>query len=295
MARILGGIIGLAVALALFLILAAAVGLGIGGPFASLVATLGLSLGAWAALVGLAVFLITLFAYVLAAIALLPVQALPAAAPPLPTSVTERFMSGVLTGATAGVNLLVWALLPIGPVGFVVGSVVATVCLLSLVAPIARSGAYQAVLGWMNWIFPYSWLATAVGVLLFVINLPLALAALGPGALRLDVLTGTIETTGGIVGITGFVGGFNLGNFTFLSPGPGGGLGIQTPFGTPGLSAHETGHTLTVAGFGGVFHWVNAVDENVPPLRRLARAYGELLSESHIPRPLPSRHVRQWS
>jgi hypothetical protein len=97
------------------------------------------------------------------------------------------------------------------------------------------------------------------------------------------------------VGITGFRGGFNLGNFTFLSPTPERGLAIQSPFDAPGLSAHETGHTLTMAALGGLFHWINAVDENVPPFARKRAAYGELIAESHLPRPHPIRHVRVWS
>ena len=57
-----------------------------------------------------------------------------------------------------------------------------------------------------------SWLATAFGLILFILNLPFALLAFGPAAIRFDRLTATIETTGGaLIGITGFTGGFNLG------------------------------------------------------------------------------------
>jgi hypothetical protein len=249
--------------------------------------------GVWIAIAVFTLFMATLGAYILGAVATIALMGPPATAAALPTDPLESFMGGFLTGLTAGVNFGIWALVPV--FGFWLGVALGLMCFLVVFPPVSRNPGLQTVLGWSSWIMPYSWLATALGVLLFVINLPFALAAFGPGAVRLDVSTGTIETTGGLVGITGFVGGFDLGNFSFLSPGPGGTLAIQTPFGTPGLSAHETGHTLSAAGFGGMFHWINAVDENVPPLRRLRAAYGELIAESHFPRPLPRRHVRVWS
>ena len=58
-------------------------------------------------------------------------------------------------------------------------------------------------------------------------------------------------------------------------------LGMQGGFRAPSVSSHETGHTLNTAAFGGVVLWINAVDENVPPFRRMNLAYGELGAESH--------------
>jgi len=109
---------------------------------------------------------------------------------------------------------------------------------------------------------------------------------------RLDLTTGTIESAGGIIGITGFSGGFNLGNFTFLTA-------PVTSFTAAGLSAHETGHTLNVAAFGSVWHLLgNAVEENVPPFTlpgtANASAYGEMLAESHLPR-VGRLTLLQWS
>jgi hypothetical protein len=293
--RFVGGVLGLALALFLWAVTATVVGVVvIGGPVAALLSFLGTpSVAVWIAIAVFSLFIATLFAYVLSAVATIVLMGPAAAAAALPTDPLESFAGGFLTGLSAGVNFGLWALVPFGmPIGIVLG----IICFLVVFPPVSRSLGFQAVLGWSSWIMLYSWLATGIGLLLFLINLPFALSTLGPGALRLDVMTGTIETTGGIVGITGFVGGgFNLGNFSFLSPGPGVGLGIQTPFGATGLSAHETGHTLSVPGFGGIFHWINAVDENVPPLRRLRAAYGELIAESHFPAPLPRRHVRIWS
>jgi hypothetical protein len=188
--------------------------------------------------------------------------ALPAAAA-LPANPVEGFMSGYISGFSAVMNFALWAFTPLGALGLTIGFLVALVGFLSVFAALSRNPIFQGVLGWSNWIRPYSYLATAFGILLFLVNFPFALAAFGLAAVRLDLLTGTIETTGGLVGLTGFAGGgFNLGNYTFLSPGPIG-LAFQSPFGLPGVSAYETGHTLTVASFGGVFHWIDAIDENI--------------------------------
>jgi hypothetical protein len=224
--------------------------------------------------------LVTLLAYVLAVIGLLPLLVPPAGR--VAISALEDFMRGFIIGFTAALNLTILTLIASPGLGVVV----TVVGLLAVFPPISRNAVYQAVLGWLSWLMPMSYLATFLGFILFVLNLPFAIMAFGAGAVRLDLTTGTIESTGGVVGVTGFVGGgFNLGNFTFLSPGPGVGLAIQTPFGVPGLSAHETGHTLNVAALGGLYHWIGAIEQNVPPFARGPLAHGELTAESHLPRP----------
>lgn len=272
-ARVAGGMAGLALAVALLML---AVGDG------------------WGRVVVVAVVLVlvTLAAYVVGAVAVARRSIGEPSASDVPAQTLEMSMIGLTTGIAAGVNFGVWALIPFG---WPIGSVVGAIGLGAAIAPIARRRSFQAVLGWTSWLMPFSYLATAPGILLFLVNLPFALARYGGRAVRFDAGTGTIETTGGIVGVTGFRGGFNLGTFTFLCPSPERGLAIQSPFGSPGLSAHESGHALSLAALGGLFHWINAVDENVPPLARKRFAYGELIAESHIPRPPPNRHLRVWS
>lgn len=198
----------------------------------------------------------------------------------------ERFARGVLVGTSAAVDGGTWALL--GPAGWIVGGALAMVGFASTVPAVARRARYEALLGWSAWLRPMAWPATGVGLLLFLANLPFALAARGRDALRLDHGTGTVETAGGWpVEVAGFRGGFDLGGFSFLT------RAAPTPFDAPGLSAHETGHTLNVAALGAVVHWIGAVEENVPPLRRGWRAYAELLAESHRPRP-GRVVVRMW-
>lgn len=250
----------------------------------------------WLLIAVFTVLLLSIFAYVLAVIGTLPGLAVtPITTPPapLPDSGLENLMRGFFISLTAALNFGVWSLLPMpGPV---IGILVGVIGLLAATS-LSRTLALQALIGWLSWLMPMSWLVTPLGVLLFIINLPLALATFGRPAVRFDLLTSTVETTGGIVALVpGTFGGFNLGNFTFLVPRPPAlGLGVQTPFTAPGLSAHETGHTITVGAFGGVHGWLNAIDENIPPFRRLASAYGELVTESHFPRG-GFTHVRIWS
>lgn len=227
-------------------------------------------------------------AYVIATLSLRAV--LPPFTPPLAAQVAtpagvsvrvgaapgELFARGLLIGATAILNAMGAILLPGSPGAFL--SVWCfTVISLAIITPVARSPFYHGFLGWSAWLFPMSYVATAIGLLLFIVNAPFAFAApAGIAAFRIDFSTGVIETTGGLTGITGFSGGFSLGNFTFLTPGS-----RQDSFLLRNLSSHETGHSLNTAAMGGIVLWINAIDENVTPLRKLNMAYGELTAESH--------------
>jgi len=195
---------------------------------------------------------------------------------PLPPSRAECAARAFLAGMTGALDLGAWTLIPYG---WIPGLVTGALPILAAFPAVARDRRYQAALGWGAWGMPMTWPATAVGAALFIVNLGPALAACGRQAVRLDPGTGTIECWAGLTGITGHVGGFNLGNFAFVTPGA-----RPTPFDAPGLSAHETGHTLNAAAFGWIFHLINAIDENVPPLARGRLAYAELAAESHRPR-----------
>jgi hypothetical protein len=165
---------------------------------------------------------------------------------------------------------------------------------LAPIAMVATNRVYQGFLGWSGWLFPLSYLATGVGLLLFIVNIPFAFAAFGIRAFAIDWTTGVIETRGGLSGITGFPGGFSLGNFTYLAnrsasmAGP-----APARFVTPSVSSHETGHSLNTAVMGGVVLWINAVDENIAPIRQNL-AYGELAAESHT-RNLPGTSRAAYS
>jgi hypothetical protein len=261
----------------------------------------GWTLATWIVLAISAAFLLTLIPYVIITLALArPIAALsatplplPPVTLPLPFHPVEGFFRGHLIGLAAALNYSLWLLLPFGaPLGLPLG----LLGFLAVFPAVSRQSAYQALLGWSSWLRPTTWLVLPLGLLLFLIDLPTLAFAPPPAGIRLDLRTGTIETTGGFFSrLRPFGGatspGFNVGNWTFLTPSLG---GLPTPFHAPGLSAHENGHTLTLAAFGGLFGAINAVDENLPPFRRGGRAYGELVPESYLPQPRRP-HVRVWS
>jgi hypothetical protein len=298
--RLVGAVLGLAFGLLLAGVTALAFGIVLAAPLLGGLAPLLPTIPAAAAafvVAGAFMFLATEVAgwYAIASLSLrLAVAAatpVPGAPTIVPANLVEALARGYGIGLNAGLNIGLWGiLLPVG--GSVIGPVVGLVNFLAAVGPLAATGPFQFVLGWSSWAMPMSWPATGLGLMLFIVNLVTA-PFFGGVAVRLDVTTGTIESAGGLVGITGFSGGFNLGNFTFQTAAPG------TSFVAPGLSAHETGHTLNVAAFGSVWHLVgNAVEENVPPFTvpgtTNASAYGEMLAESHLPR-VGRLTLLQWS
>ncbi len=228
-----------------------------------------------------------LLAYVIATLSLTPV--LPAFTPPVTTPVAtpagvsvrvgaaagELFARGLLIGASAILNAMGAILWPGSP-GVFLSVWCFIVISLAILPFVSISPFYHGFLGWSAWLFPVSWIATSIGLLLFIVNFAFAFAAAGIGAFRVDFSTGVIETTGGLTGITGFSGGFSLGNFNYLTPGS-----AQLSFLLRNLSSHETGHSLNTAAMGGIVLWINAIDENIPPLRKMNMAYGELTAESH--------------
>jgi hypothetical protein len=210
----------------------------------------------------------------------------------IPVAAGEFFGRGTLIGLSAAVNTVLLSLLP-GP-GIALGAWAFIVISLAAVIFVARNRVYQGFLGWSGWLFPLSYLAIVVGLLLFVVNIPFAFSTFGLAAFAIDWTTGVIETRGGLTGITGFNGGFSLGNFNFLTLGTAAGAGpAPARFVTPTVSSHETGHSLNTAATGGVVLWINAVDENIFP-RRINLAYGELTAEGHA-RNMPGAPRAQFS
>ncbi|HKZ16531.1 MAG TPA: hypothetical protein VJ161_03560 [Geobacteraceae bacterium] len=189
----------------------------------------------------------------------------------------ELLVRGIFFGLNSAFNFGIWAML--APETGILAILFGAVPFLAVIPDLARNRIYHAVLGWVAWLLPASYPATIVGLLLFLLNAPFAILAVGVSAIRLDVTTGVIETTGGIINIAGYSGGFSLGNFTFLANM--GGLAGQGSFTGPSVSSHEIGHSLNTAAFGGIMLWINAVDENVPPFRRLQKSYGEVTADSH--------------
>jgi hypothetical protein len=182
-----------------------------------------------------------------------------------------EFMRGFMIGMNAGLNAII-ATAIFGPV---IGIALGVINFLAAFDTIANSAVYQGILGWASWLMPMSWLATAVGLIFFVLNVIPAIFTLNQvdavkiESLSLDWKTGTIMMEGGWLFLPGFTGGYNLGNFAYITPGS-------------SVAEHETGHTLSNAAFGSIFHFIGAIDENA--LRaNPADAYSERLAESHDP------------
>jgi hypothetical protein len=287
---LIGVFVGLILVLAIFIALGIALPATVGflaavvAAVAAVVGTLTPQAAITMAVVILGFIYVWAYAFATASVAaFLPAVALPLTTPvpvpggvptPLPAAPGELFARGLMIGLTATFNAAILSLIPIvGPFIAVWAFVIIS---LAAVILVARNRVFQGFLGWSAWLFPMSYPATLVGLLLFIANFIPAFASLGINAFRTDWTTGVIETAGGMTGITGFVGGFSLGNFTFITPGV-----PQGPFTASSLNSHETGHSLNTAAMSGVVLWINAIDENVPPFRRLTIAYGELTAESH--------------
>ena len=224
---------------------------------------------------GLGLLVATIFVYAIASIGVIT------GAAPL-----ELLSRGMLIGMSGMTN---WMIMSAIPRLVLFAAIIFTILMLSLIPPIAANRFFQRVIGLLGWVLPLNYLMLPLGVLLFLVAAPFALAT---GSIRWDWLTWSLETGGGaVLNATGFVGGFNIGNFTFITVPP-------APFST-GVSAHETGHTLSNAICGGFYYWIGAVDENVPPLRRGPAAYAEMMAESHFHGPTvgPTGHafIAQWS
>jgi len=286
---LLGWVIGVATGLALGMAILVSFAISLPALLLSLISalpTLPFTIPPLVAILVLIAFYI--LAYAIATLSLRP--ALPAFTPPLAAAIAtpagvsvrvgavagELFARGLLIGATAILNAMGAILLP-GPVGPLLSVWCFTVISLAIIPPVAINPFYHGFLGWSAWLFPVSWVATGVGLLLFIVNFPFAFAAAGITAFRIDFSTGVIESNGGITaGPAGFSGGFSLGNFNFVTAGL-----PQDNFLLRNLSSHETGHSLNTASMGGIVLWINAIDENIAPFRKLNMAYGELTAESH--------------
>lgn len=225
---------------------------------------------------GLALLVAFIFMYASAAISVLAGVAL-----------GEFFSRGMIIGASSGANFVILSAIPFtAPFA----GIIFIITLLALIPPIAANRFYERVLGALGWVLPLNYLMLPFGVLVFLVTAPFALASPAVGAgLRWDWLTWTAETSGGAaLGLLPFAGGFNIGNFTFITP-PGGATAFTT-----GLSAHETGHTLNGAAFGGFIYWIGAVDENVPPLARGTAAWTEMLADGHFSGATGGPFIPMW-
>ena len=142
------------------------------------------------------------------------------------------FMRGFLIVFNAGMN----AALATALFGPVVGVAIGVINFLAVFDGVAQNGIYKGILGWATWLMPMAWLATAVGLVIFVINVVVAFFTVtipgwfggsGWAAARIDSVsidwgTGTIVMAGGLIEPAGGADGFNVGKFVYVAQGQGG-------------------------------------------------------------------------
>jgi len=194
-----------------------------------------------------------------------------------------EFIRGFMIGFNAGMNAVIAGAI-FGPgIGLALG--VINFC--AAFDDTANNPAYQGILGWSSWLMPMSWAATAVGAVIFIINLVAALfSGNSPDATRIDKIsidwnTGSIIMVGGLIR-NGTA--FAPGNFVFVDP-----AWLATD---PDVALHETGHVLSTGAFGSGFIFIDFIDENI--VGNGSNAWGEQMADSHDPALAPSSPERMW-
>jgi|GEM_PF-2818921 len=137
---------------------------------------------------------------------------------------------------------------------------------------ISRNPTYRIGLAWLNWFLPMSWLVSVPGILFFLINIlvsPLSRwISFCKTQIQFHRRGSTFIMEGGLIHpLRGFAG-FNMANFVFINPRQQ--LVVE----------HEVGHTLSVAAFGWLFHYIGAIDENYIQ-DRPHEAFAEYIADSH--------------
>jgi hypothetical protein len=203
-------------------------------------------------------------------------------------------MRGILIGANAFANAYLAALflrnvLGVGdPVGPIVGIVIGAIAALACIGPVSQAEVYQGIIGWLNWLMPMSWLVVALGLVFVLVSAILHVIywiakwnffrvgipsgnPLAGHTFSVDWPTGTLSMYGGMVANLNYLGtAFNMGNFSFVHRNA-----------SSTHTDHEAGHSLNLAAFGSVFHFIGAIDENVPAIGSGSRAFSEVLAESN--------------
>lgn len=202
-----------------------------------------------------------------------------AASPTSHTTTGGELMRGFLVGLNAASNAVLITWIFDGVFGLVpaliIGLVLGTLNWFLVFGPISRNGFFQGIAGYLNWLLPMSWPVVALGFGLTVFSYLLHAITIGKVGflkvqkMRFDGKTGTVFIKGGLVSNLNYAKtAFNMGNFSFV-------------FYTSSAwhIEHEAGHTLNLAAFGSLFHFIGAVDENV--IQRGHRAFAERIAESN--------------
>ena len=218
------------------------------------------------------------------------------------TQSAGQIWRGVLIGLNSGLNFLLgWWLLQGLSYGVAVAGGLALIGYLSVVPPVAFSRVYHFILGWASWLMPMSWLVHAIGFALLILSLigflilglPLKSAFFQVTRFGWNWSEGTFFLVGGwVADMNPGKSGFDLGGFIF----------IHRDWATlvpaqirswDWLLEHETGHALSLAAFGSIFHLIEALDENLPVIGRGANAPAEHIADSNAS-PREYGYIPQW-
>jgi len=191
------------------------------------------------------------------------------------TGAVSEFFRGFMIGINAGLNYV----LATNIFGAAVGIGVGILGFLTAFETISQSDVYQGILGWTQWLMPMSWLVLGAGAVIFVTDV------ITGGKVSIDWATGTIVVKGGFFANKNRnETAFNMGNFVF---------GHENA--DDDHLQHEVGHSLNLAAFGSIFHFVGAIDQNRAGGAR-GDAYAELLADSNDPhRTDATRRADGWT
>ncbi len=204
-----------------------------------------------------------------------------------------EFMRGWLIGLNASLNgflgAVVYSLL-LGPAGVAVGATLGVLNFVTVFPVISRSEVFQGFLGWLCLLQPMSYLVAGVGLFFYLTNLILHPIALITGTQYLRVLgmqvdwkTGTFFQRGGLFSnLNPEDTAYNMGSFSF----------VDKDSRTWHIH-HEAGHTLNLATFGSLFHFIGAINENVTGAG--ANAFAERLAESNNPSTTQGNIIAMWT
>lgn len=200
----------------------------------------------------------------------------------------SEFVRGMLVGLNSTMNgvLLFYVVNQLGLTSLALGLAIGffVVNFLAVFSWISQFEVYQAIIGWVNWCLPMSWPIILLGLLFLVFSLLLASITgfqvdyLSLKGVKVDWPTGTIFIKGGLISnINIWDTAFNMGNFVFVDMNS-----------TDWHIEHESGHSLNLAAFGFIFHFIGAVDEWV---FRQGNAYSERLADSNAALP---NNIPMW-
>ncbi|MDX2247827.1 MAG: hypothetical protein SF052_13665 [Bacteroidia bacterium] len=183
-----------------------------------------------------------------------------------------EWMRGAMIGLNAGLNGI---LLYFFTQNIPLSGVISLILLLPAFLSVSRHPVCHAVLGWLNWFLPMSWLVTYPGLVIYLVNLMAAPLGYVYPVLRglrvrlyVDLQTCSFTMYGGLIRPVKGFSGLNMGNFIFINPG------------WEHLLKHEIGHLFSLAALGFAFHYIGGIDENYIQ-ENYKEAYAEYLAESY--------------